>query len=160
MVFQLHIFSNPFYFFFSFLQEVISETRIFLQDLEELSPGGNDINMLVATHELESFAIKYGKTHLTVNESAVIVQKLFGEFYALFDESGFFFLQGNTWRKKFLHWREIFFMDYNAGKKSYIVKLLMSGKKMISPKVWGKKFPYTNQTNHPPAPRQSQMLGP
>ena len=91
MVFQLHIFSNPFYFFFSFLQEVISETRIFLQDLEELSPGGNDINMLVATHELESFAIKYGKTHLTVNESAVIVQKLFGEFYALFDESGFFF---------------------------------------------------------------------
>ena len=91
MVFQLHIFSNPFYFFFSFLQEVISETRIFLQDLGELSPGGNDINMLVATHELESFAIKYGKTHLTVNESAVIVQKLFGEFYALFDESGFFF---------------------------------------------------------------------
>ena len=91
MVFQLHIFSNPFYFFFSFLQEVISETRIFLQDLEELSPGGNDINMLVATHELESFAIKYGKTHLTVNESAVIVQKLFGESYALFDESGFFF---------------------------------------------------------------------
>ena len=47
--------------------------------------------MLVATHELESFAIKYGKTHLTANESAVIVQKLFGEFYALFDESGFFF---------------------------------------------------------------------
>ena len=80
-----------FAFFFSFLQEAISETRIFLQDLEELSPGGNDINMLVATHELESFAIKYGKTHLTANESAVIVQKLFGEFYALFDESGFFF---------------------------------------------------------------------
>ena len=47
--------------------------------------------MLVATHELESFAIKYGKTHLTANESAVIVQKLFGEFYALFDEPGFFF---------------------------------------------------------------------
>ena len=80
-----------FTFFFSFSQEAINATRIFLEDLEKLPPGGNDINILVATHELESFALKYGKTHLTANESAVTVQKLFGEFYALFDESGFCF---------------------------------------------------------------------
>ena len=91
MVFQRHIFSNPFYLFFSFSQEAINATRIFLENFKKLPAGGNDINILVATHELESFAVKYGKTHLTANESAVIVQKLFGEFYALFDESGFFY---------------------------------------------------------------------
>ena len=92
MVFQRHIFSNPFYlFFFSFSQEAINATRIFLENFKKLPAGGNDINILVATHELESFAVKYGKTHLTANESVVTVQKLFGEFYALFDESGFFF---------------------------------------------------------------------
>ena len=90
MVFQRHIFSNPFYLCFSFSQEAINATRIFLEDLKKLPPGGNDINILVATQELESFAVKYGKTHLTANESAVTVEKLFGEFYALFDESGFF----------------------------------------------------------------------
>ena len=80
MVFQRHIFCNPFYLFFSsFSQEAINATRIFLEDLEKLPSGGNDINILVATHELESFAIKYGKTHLTANERAVTVQKLFGE---------------------------------------------------------------------------------
>ena len=80
-----------FTFFFSSSQEAINATIIFLDGLKKLPPGGNDINILVATHELESFAVKYGKTHLTANESAVIVQKLFGEFYALFDESGFFY---------------------------------------------------------------------
>ena len=76
-----------FTFFFSLSQEAINATRVFLEDLKKLPPGGNDINILVATHELESFAIKYGKTHLSANESAVIVQvqKLFGEFYALFE---------------------------------------------------------------------------
>ena len=78
------------FFFSSFSQEAINATRIFLEDLEKLPPGGNDINILVATHELESFAVKYGKTHLTANESAVTVQKLFGEFSVLFDEPGFF----------------------------------------------------------------------
>ena len=76
-----------FTFFFSFSQEAINATRIFFGDLQKLPPGGNDINILVAIHELESFGIKYGKTHLTANESTVIVhvQKLFGEFYALFE---------------------------------------------------------------------------
>ena len=73
--------------FFSFSQEAINATRIFLEDLKKLPPGGNDINILVATHELESFSVKYGKTHLTANESAITVhvQKLLGEFYALFE---------------------------------------------------------------------------
>ena len=72
-----------FFFFFSFSQEATSATRIFLEDLKKLPPGGNDINILVATHELESFAIKYGKIQLKAIESAVIVQELFGEFCAL-----------------------------------------------------------------------------
>ena len=83
---------HPFYlFFFSFSQEGINATRIFLEDAKKLPPGGNDRNILVATHELESFAIKYGKIHLTAKESAVIVQELFGEFCALFDESVLFY---------------------------------------------------------------------
>ena len=92
MVFQRHIFCNPFYLFFSFSQEAINPTRIFFGDLQKLPPGGNDINILVAIHELESFGIKYGKTHLTANESAVTihVQKLFGEFYALFEVRSFY----------------------------------------------------------------------
>ena len=96
MVFQRHIFSNPFYLFFAsfFSQEAINATRIFLEDLKKLPPGGNDINILVAIHELESFAVKYGKTHLRANESTVIVhvQKLFGEFYALFEVRSFYSL--------------------------------------------------------------------
>ena len=82
---------NHFSFFFSFSQEATSATRIFLEDLKKLPPGGNDINILVATHELESFAIKYGKIQLRAIESAVIVQELFGEFCAL--DSFFFFFQ-------------------------------------------------------------------
>ena len=72
------------FFFSSFSQEAINATRIFLEDLEKLPPGENDINILVATHELESFAIKYGKTHLKVNGRALTVQKLFGEFFFFF----------------------------------------------------------------------------
>ncbi|CAH3182921.1 unnamed protein product [Porites lobata] len=71
--------------------EGINASRIFLEDAKKLPPGGNDRNILVATHELESFAIKYGKIHLTAKESAVIVQELFGEFCALFDESVLFY---------------------------------------------------------------------
>ena len=81
-----------FTFCFSFSQEAINAIRVFFGDLEKLPPGGNGINILVATHELESFGIKYGKTHLTANESAVTihVQKLFGEFYALFEVRSFY----------------------------------------------------------------------
>ena len=78
--------------FFSFSQQGINATRIFLEDAKKLPPGGNDRNILVATHELETFAIKYGKAHLTTKKRAVIVQELFGEFFALFDESVLFFI--------------------------------------------------------------------
>ena len=59
--------------------------------------------------------------------------------------------------KKFSHWREIFFMACNVGKKSYIVKLLMSGKKLYPQRFGEKKvLPKPNHLS----PRQSQMLGP
>ena len=77
MVFQRHISSNP-SFFFSFSQQGINATRIFLEDAKKLPPAGNDRNILVATHELETFAINYGKSHLTAKKRAVIVQELFG----------------------------------------------------------------------------------
>ena len=44
-------------------------------------------------------------------------------------------------------------MAYNAGKKSYIVKLLMSGKKIISAEVWAKKS--LTQTKSPIPPSKS-----
>ena len=58
-----------------------------LQNLRKESP--DEINILVATRELESFAIKYGKTHLTAKGRAIVPQELFGEFRALFDKSVF-----------------------------------------------------------------------
>ena len=74
-------------YLFYFSQKGINITRILLQNLRKEPP--DKINILVATHELESFAIKYGKTHLTAKERAIVPQELFGEFGALFDESVF-----------------------------------------------------------------------
>ena len=81
---------HPF-FFFSFSQQVINATRIFLEDAKKLPPGGNDRLILVVTQELKKFAIKHGKTQLTAKKPAIIVQELFGEFCPLFDESVLFF---------------------------------------------------------------------
>ena len=93
MVFQRHIFCNPsILFFFSFSQQVINATRIFLEDAKKLPPGGNDRHTLVVTQELKKFAIKHGETQLTAKKPAIIVQELFGEFCPLFDESVLFFL--------------------------------------------------------------------
>ena len=79
----------PFFIFylFYFSQKAINITSILLQNLIKEPP--DEINILVATHELELFAIKYGKTHLTAKERAIVPQELFGEFGALFDESFF-----------------------------------------------------------------------
>ena len=82
---------HPFYLFFSFSQQVINLTRIFLEDAKKLPPGGNDRLILVVTQELKKFAIEHGKTQLTAKKPAFIVQELFGEFCPLFDESVFFF---------------------------------------------------------------------
>ena len=47
-------------------------------------------SILKVIHELELFAIKYGKIHFTANNNTVrILHNLFGEFGALFDESVF-----------------------------------------------------------------------
>ena len=56
-------------------------------------------------------------------------------------------------------------MAYNAGKKSYIVKLLMSGKKLYHQRFGEKQMFYTlTKPPTPPLPppqsRQSQILGP
>ena len=71
---------NDFHFY-SFSQEAIDlicNCRVY------------EINVLEAIHELELFAIKYGKIHFTENDNKVRIQhNLFGEFGALFDESDF-----------------------------------------------------------------------
>lgn len=48
-----------------------------LQDLRKERP--DEVNILVATNELESFAIKYGKTHITAKKNETVRQDLFGE---------------------------------------------------------------------------------
>ena len=55
------------------------------------------------------------------------------------------FLQGNTWRKKFLPWQKYL---------SRRVKL----EKILSPEVWGKNIFYPNQIIR--TPLKSQMVGP
>ena len=64
-------------FFFLFSQKASNITSILLQDLRNEQP--DEVNLLEATYELESFAIKYGKTHLTAKKKATVTQDLFGE---------------------------------------------------------------------------------
>ena len=64
-------------FFFLFSQKASNITSILLQDLKKERP--DEVNLLVATYELESFAIKYGKIHLTAKKKATVRQDLFGE---------------------------------------------------------------------------------
>ena len=66
-----------FLLFFLFSQKASNITSILLQDLRKEQP--DEVNILVATHELESFAIKYGKTHLTAKKNLTVQQNLFGE---------------------------------------------------------------------------------
>ena len=85
MVFQRHIFCNPFYLFFFFFFTGSNQcNQNFFRRFRKTTAWRKWHKQLVATHELESFAIKYGKTHLTANERAVTVQKLFGEFFLFF----------------------------------------------------------------------------
>ena len=65
------------FLFFFFSQKASNITSILLQDLRKEQP--DEVNILVATHELESFAIKYGKTHLTAKKNLTVQQNLFGE---------------------------------------------------------------------------------
>ena len=63
--------------FLLFSQKASNIINILLQDLRKEQP--DEVNILVATHELESFAIKYGKTHLTAKKNLTVQQNLFGE---------------------------------------------------------------------------------
>ena len=58
--------------------------------------------------------------------------------------------------KKFLHWKNISFMEYNAGKK--ILHRCMSGKKFYLQRFRKKKF--LPKSNHPYPSSKSQMVGP
>jgi len=57
------------------LQDAANTTSTFFEDLNNNPGETNDINVLVATQELESFAIKYGNFHYITNESTVISKK-------------------------------------------------------------------------------------
>ena len=50
-----------------------------MKNFQKELPEKNEVNILVATEELESFAIKHGKAHLEANESVVISHEFFGE---------------------------------------------------------------------------------
>ena len=63
--------------FFLFSQKASNITSILLHNLRNEQP--DEVNLLVVTYELESFAIKYGKTHLTAKKKATVRQDLFGE---------------------------------------------------------------------------------
>ena len=65
--------------YFSTLQNAVNATSNFLKDLKEDQIGKNEINVLIATQELEKFAINYGKIHSKANEGTVISQALYGE---------------------------------------------------------------------------------
>ena len=60
-------------------QDVANTTSTFFEDLKNNPDEPNEINVLVATQELELFAIKYGKRHYTTNERTVIAEKNYGE---------------------------------------------------------------------------------
>ena len=64
---------------FLFPQDAANTTSTFFEDLKNYPDEPNDINVLVATQELESFAIKYGRRHYTTNERTVISEKNYGE---------------------------------------------------------------------------------
>lgn len=62
-------------FFFS--QKASNITRILLQDLRNEQP--DKVNILVATHELESFAIKHARLISQRKKNLTVQQNLFGE---------------------------------------------------------------------------------
>ena len=69
-----------FLFFFSlslFSQKASNITSILLQDLTNERP--DEVNILVATHELESFAIKHARLISQRKKILTVQQNLFGE---------------------------------------------------------------------------------
>lgn len=60
-----------------FSQKASNITRILLQDLRNEQP--DKVNILVATHELESFAIKHARLISQRKKNLTVQQNLFGE---------------------------------------------------------------------------------
>ena len=56
-------------------QNVANITTDFFKELKKEKVKRNEINLLLATQELESFAIEYSKIHFKANESKVISQE-------------------------------------------------------------------------------------
>lgn len=64
-----------------FIVKIATETTTkLLRTLKKDDGDGEDINVLLATQELEKFAISYGKIHNKANESKIVSDKLFGKF--------------------------------------------------------------------------------
>ena len=60
-----------------FSQKASNITSILLQDLRNERP--DEVNILVATHELESFAIKHARLISQRKKNLTVQQNLFGE---------------------------------------------------------------------------------
>ena len=64
-----------------FIVKIATETTTkLLGTLRKDDGDGEDINVLLATQELEKFAISYGKIHNKANESKILSDKLFSKF--------------------------------------------------------------------------------
>ena len=65
--------------FLSFFQNAAQKTNKLLRSLKKDSMDKEDINVLLATQELEKFATSYGKIHNKANEGKVVSEELFGK---------------------------------------------------------------------------------
>ena len=61
------------------LQDAAKATSKLFKALKQVQVKKNDINVLLATQELELFAVEYGKIHFEAKESKVISKENYGE---------------------------------------------------------------------------------
>lgn len=61
------------------LQDAAKVTSKLFNALKQEQVKKNDINVLLATQELESFAVEYGKIHFEAKESKIISKENYGE---------------------------------------------------------------------------------
>lgn len=71
--------------FFEYVQIARNATSSLIRSLKNDKTDNNDINILSAIRQLETFAISYGRIHLKVNENKLISDELFGK-YLEFDQ--------------------------------------------------------------------------
>ena len=73
------LFVSLFWSFFFLLQNAAETITKLLRTLRKDDIDREGINVLLATQELEKFAISYGKIHNKANESKILSDKLFGK---------------------------------------------------------------------------------